>query len=120
MSLRRRIDEARLALMILTVLPLGRLADPVPPIHAARWAMPFAGLPLGLAGWSVLTMGAAIGLQGRSLRRNSPSNYNVGYQRSLFHEGRELHLEDQIWGPLLSKNEMDMPSVGYVVGYIDK
>lgn len=62
MSLWRRIDEARLALMILTVLPVGRLADPVPPIHAVRWAMPFAGLPLGLAGWGMLTMGAAIGL----------------------------------------------------------
>lgn len=66
-------------------------------------------------GFTSHELGAAIGLQGRSLRRNSPSNYNVGYQRSLFHEGRELHLEDQIWGPLLSKNEMDMPSVGYVV-----
>lgn len=62
MSLRRRIDEARLALMILTVLPVGGLADPVPPIHAARWAMPLAGLPLGLVGWGVLTMGTAIGL----------------------------------------------------------
>jgi len=66
-------------------------------------------------GFTSHELGAAIGLQGRSLRRNSPSNYNVGYQRSLFHEGRELHLEDQIWGPLLAKNEMDMPSVGYVV-----
>ncbi|MBN8761108.1 MAG: hypothetical protein BGO61_13650 [Thiobacillus sp. 65-69] len=60
-------------------------------------------------------LGTAIGLQGRSLRRNSPTIINVGYQRSLFHEGRELHLEDQIWSPLLAKNEMDMPSVGYVV-----
>jgi len=60
-------------------------------------------------------LGTAIGLQGRTLRRNSPSLYNVGYQHSLFHDGREPHLEDQVWGPLLAKNEMDMPSIGYVV-----
>lgn len=62
MTLRRRINEARLALMILTVLPTGRLAGPVPPIHAARWAFPLAGLPLGLAGWGVLAIGGAVGL----------------------------------------------------------
>jgi len=66
-------------------------------------------------GFTSHELGAAIGLQGRSLRRNTPTSLNVGYQRSLFHEGRELHLEDQIWGPLLAKNEMDMPSIGYVV-----
>lgn len=66
-------------------------------------------------GFTSHELGAAIGLQGRSLRRNSPTNYNVGYHRSLFHEGRELHLEDQVWGPLLTKNEMHMPSIGYVV-----
>ncbi|MFC3630049.1 adenosylcobinamide-GDP ribazoletransferase [Paracoccus angustae] len=62
MSLRRRIDEARLALMILTVLPAAPLAEPVPPIHAARWALPFVGLPVGLIGWSVLRLGGPIGL----------------------------------------------------------
>jgi cytochrome c peroxidase len=66
-------------------------------------------------GFTSHELGAAIGLQGRSLRRNSPAMYNVGYQRSLFHEGRELHLEDQVWAPLLAKNEMNMPSIGYVV-----
>ncbi|ODU51325.1 MAG: hypothetical protein ABS92_00205 [Thiobacillus sp. SCN 63-374] len=66
-------------------------------------------------GFTSHELGAAIGLQGRSLRRNSPAIYNVGYQRSLFHEGRELHLEDQVWAPLLAKNEMNMPSIGYVV-----
>lgn len=66
-------------------------------------------------GFTSHELGTAIGLEGRSLRRNSPTIYNVGYNRSFFHEGRELHLEDQVWGPLLSKVEMDMPSVGYVV-----
>lgn len=66
-------------------------------------------------GFTSNELGTAIGLEGRSLRRNSPTSYNVGYHRSLFHEGREPHLEDQVWGPLLTKNEMNMPSIGYVV-----
>lgn len=66
-------------------------------------------------GFTSHELGAAIGIEGRSHRRNSPTIFNVGYQRSLFHDGREPHLEDQIWGPLLAKNEMDMPSIGYVV-----
>ncbi len=66
-------------------------------------------------GFTSHELGAAIGVEGRSHRRNSPAIFNVAYQHSLFHDGREPHLEDQIWGPLLSKNEMDMPSIGYVV-----
>jgi cytochrome c peroxidase len=66
-------------------------------------------------GFTSHELGAAIGVEGRSHRRNSPAIFNVGYQHSLFHDGREPHLEDQIWGPLLSRNEMDMPSIGYVV-----
>lgn len=66
-------------------------------------------------GFTSHELGTAIGLQGRTLRRNTPTVFNIGYHRSLFHEGRELHLEDQVWGPLLAKNEMDMPSIGYVI-----
>lgn len=66
-------------------------------------------------GFTSYELGTAIGMQGRSLRRNSPTNYNIGYHKSFFHEGREPHLEDQVWGPLLTKVEMDMPSIGYVV-----
>ncbi|MFH1818020.1 MAG: cytochrome c peroxidase [Pseudomonadota bacterium] len=66
-------------------------------------------------GFTSHELGAAVGMEGRSHRRNSPTMFNVGYQRSLFHDGREPHLEDQIWGPLLTKNEMDMPAIGYVV-----
>ena len=47
-----------------------------------------------------------VGLQGRSVRRNAPSLYNVAYQRSLFHDGRGVSLETQIWEPLLAHNEM--------------
>jgi len=65
-------------------------------------------------GFTSNELGAAIGMEGRSLRRNSPTLFNVGYHRSFFHEGRELLLEEQVWGPLLTKAEMHMPSMGYV------
>jgi cytochrome c peroxidase len=65
-------------------------------------------------GFTSNELGAAIGIEGRSLRRNAPALYNVGYQRSFFHDGREPHLEAQIWGPLLARTEMGMPSMGYV------
>jgi cytochrome c peroxidase len=57
----------------------------------------------------------AVGIEGRSVRRNTPSVYNAGYAARLFHDGREFSLEQQVWGPLLARNEMGAPSVGYVV-----
>jgi len=65
-------------------------------------------------GFTSNELGAAIGIEGRSLRRNAPALYNVGYQRSFFHDGREPHLEEQVWGPVLARTEMGMPSMGYV------
>jgi cytochrome c peroxidase len=40
---------------------------------------------------------------------------NVGYAGRLFHDGRESRLENQVWGPLLARNEMGNPSVGAVI-----
>lgn len=57
----------------------------------------------------------AVGIEGRTVRRNSPTILNAGYYRRLFHDGREFTLEQQVWGPLLAHNEMGAPSVGYVV-----
>lgn len=57
----------------------------------------------------------AVGIEGRTVRRNSPTLYNVAYLDRLFHDGREYSLEQQVWGPLLAHNEMGAPSVGYVV-----
>lgn len=65
-------------------------------------------------GFTSNELGAAIGIEGRSLRRNAPTLFNVGYQRSFFHDGREPHLEEQVWGPLLARSEMGMPAMGYV------
>lgn len=69
-------------------------------------------------GFSSNEMRTAVGIEGRSVRRNSPSLYNVGYAQLLFHDGRENNLVQQVWGPLLAHNEMANPSIGYVVDKI--
>lgn len=56
-----------------------------------------------------------VGFEGRSVRRNAPTLYNVGYFDAFFHDSRESSLEQQIWGPLLAANEMANPSVGFVI-----
>ncbi|MCB1754248.1 MAG: SCO family protein [Gammaproteobacteria bacterium] len=60
----------------------------------------------------------AVGIEGRTVRRNSPTIYNVAYYKKFFHDGREDSLTQQIWGPLLAHNEMGNPSVGAVIGKI--
>lgn len=70
LDLRTRLAEIQIALMLLTRLPSVRLSNPVPPISAAVWAFPFAGLAigsitalaLGAAIWSGLPAGLAAGL----------------------------------------------------------
>jgi len=57
----------------------------------------------------------AVGIEGRTVRRNAPTLYNVAYVEHLFLDGRETRLEHQIWGPLLAANEMGNVSIGMVV-----
>lgn len=51
-----RWDQARLAVMLLTRLPVGRMVEPAPPLAAAAWAYPVAGLvaalPAALVFWA--------------------------------------------------------------------
>ncbi|MCC3246635.1 c-type cytochrome [Methylocystis sp. WRRC1] len=54
----------------------------------------------------------SIGMEGRSLRRNAPSLYNVVFKKFLFHDGRETDLAAQVWGPLLAADEMGNPAIG--------
>ena len=61
----------------------------------------------------------AVGVEGRTVRRNAPTIYNVAYAKLLFHDGRENALEQQIWGPLLAHNEMANPSIGLVIDKIN-
>lgn len=64
-------------------------------------------------------MATAVGVEGRTVRRNAPTLYNVAYMQKLFHDGRENTLEQQAWGPLLAHNEMANPSIGYVINKIN-
>lgn len=57
----------------------------------------------------------AVGLEGRVVRRNAPTLYNVAYFDRLFHDAREASLEQQVWSPLLARNEMANPSIGEVI-----
>lgn len=59
--IRARMDEARLALMTLGRLPVGRIARTVP-MGAAVWAYPLAGLVIGGIGAAALLAGEALGL----------------------------------------------------------
>ncbi|CUH80853.1 adenosylcobinamide-GDP ribazoletransferase [Tropicibacter naphthalenivorans] len=58
-----RLTEFRVAIMLLSRLPAGQLRGEVPPLAAASWAYPLAGLPIGLIVWAahagLLTLGAS-------------------------------------------------------------
>ncbi len=69
-------------------------------------------------GFSSNELAMAVGIEGRSVRRNTPTLYNVAYAKLLFHDGREDKLEQQVWSPLLARNEMGNPSVGYLLNKI--
>lgn len=69
-------------------------------------------------GFTSNEIATAVGFEGRSVHRNSPTIYNVAYHTRLFHDGREDSLEQQAWAPLLAHNEMANPSIGYVINKI--
>jgi len=66
-------------------------------------------------GFAQNELAIAVGIEGRTVRRNAPTILNVGFAERLFHDGRENRLEHQVWGPLLARNEMGNPSVGAVI-----
>jgi len=66
-------------------------------------------------GFTVNDLATAVGIEGRTVKRNAPTLLNVAFLARFFHDARESRLEQQIWGPLLAHNEMANPSVGYVV-----
>lgn len=70
-------------------------------------------------GFTSQEQSTAIGIEGRTVRRNAPSILNTGRLHRLFHDGRESRLENQVWGPFLAPNEMGNPSVGQVIEKIE-
>ena len=71
-------------------------------------------------GFTVNETRLAVGINGKTTKRNPPTLYNVAYQRLLFHDGREFTLEDQMISPLTNPVEMGNPSIGYVINKIRK
>lgn len=63
-------------------------------------------------------MRTAVGVEGRSVLRNSPTLYNVAYLTRLFLDGREISLENQVWQPITAHNEMAAPSIGWIINKI--
>jgi len=57
----------------------------------------------------------AVGIEGRSNLRNTPTILNVAYNKFLFHDAREFSLENQVWQPVLAHSEMAMPSFGFTL-----
>lgn len=70
-------------------------------------------------GFSNNELARPIGFEGRALKRNAPTILNVAYVDRLFADARESSLEQQVWSPLLASNEMNNPSIGYVIDTIN-
>ncbi|MEE8312062.1 MAG: cytochrome c peroxidase, partial [Candidatus Binatia bacterium] len=133
-SLASRDGEAVDLMALLAEPPLGLPPVPVPPDNPVTAAKVALGRKLFFdrrlsrnrtlscamchipeQGFTSHEMATAVGIEGRTVRRNAPTLYNVGHAELLFHDGRERLLEQQIWGPLLAVNEMGNPSVGFVL-----
>ena len=61
--LRLRRDEARLAMILLTRLPMGQIVAP-PVLSAAVWAYPLAGVAVGLISGGAFSLALWLGLNG--------------------------------------------------------
>jgi len=70
-------------------------------------------------GFASNELATAVGVEGRTVRRNAPTLLNVGYLDRLFHDGREFSLENQIWAPLFASNEMAVPSPGFLLNKLE-
>lgn len=60
----RRLDEIRIGLMMLTRLPVGRVADPAPSLARSAWSWPVAGLAVGLIAALVHSVALWVGIPG--------------------------------------------------------
>jgi cytochrome c peroxidase len=66
-------------------------------------------------GFTSNELATAVGIEGRTVRRNSPTVVNAAFFQALFHDGREHSLELQALAPLVAANEMGNPALGIVV-----
>ena len=96
MSLARRRDEARLAVMLLTRLPVGTIRGDAPDLPASRWAWPLVGLLTGSIGWAVMAMALAADL-GASLAALLGVAAMVIATGAMHHDGL-ADSADGLWG----------------------
>jgi cytochrome c peroxidase len=133
-SLLRRTGEPADLLEVLRSPPLGLPPVPVPednPVTAEKVTLGrklFYDRRLSLndtmscamchvpeQGFTNNELATAVGIEGRTVRRNAPTLYNVAYFSHIFHDGRETRLEYQVWHPLLAQNEMANPGIGWLI-----
>ena len=57
-----RLHQLRLAMMMLSRLPMGRLPDPAPTLADAAWAFPLVGVVIGAIGWACVGGALALGV----------------------------------------------------------
>lgn len=70
---------------------------------------------LARQGFTNNQLATAVGIEGRTVRRNAPTLLNVAYQKHLFYDGRESRLEHQVWQPLLAREEMGNVGIGPLI-----
>ncbi|MCT4559080.1 MAG: adenosylcobinamide-GDP ribazoletransferase [Pelagimonas sp.] len=56
-----RLNEFRIAMMLLTRLPMGTIKGNVPGLAQSRWAYPLVGVLVGLAVWLVWSFATSVG-----------------------------------------------------------
>ncbi|MCV2881694.1 cytochrome-c peroxidase [Actibacterium sp. XHP0104] len=71
-------------------------------------------------GFTTWELQSAVGVEGRSVKRNSPTILNSAFLNPLFHDGRDVALETQFVAPLVARNEMANPSAGWVVAFLNR
>ena len=137
-SLRSRRGIETDLLVVLSVPPLGLPAIPIPdnnPVTAdkvqlgrklffdrrlsANNTVSCAMCHIAEQGFSQNELRLPVGIEGKSVRRNAPTIYNTAFLERLFHDGREISLENQVWAPLLANNEMGNVSIGAVIERIN-
>ncbi len=101
----RRLDEARLALMLLTRLPAGRIEGPVPPMSASTWAWPLAGAVVGAI--AAFVLGLALFLACPPLRPRS-SRSRPSLASGAMHEDGLADLADGFGGGVTRERKLEI------------
>ena len=67
------------------------------------------------SGFTETDKARSLGRDGRPLRRNAPTLLNTAYSLLFFHDGRAATLEEQALAPFTDPQEINAPSIDWVV-----